>query len=116
MSNIEEQERRMLWEQFCDVRAKQQESYDSCIRTLAAAGAAVTASLGAALHGLSGWGVLAIVLFLVSLGTPSLPWRSDRIMGMPNCTSESLEIPATAQFLAPIQRTPRDVPGRRGMG
>jgi hypothetical protein len=68
MSNVEEQDRRTLWEQFCEVHAKQQESYDSSIRALAAAGVAVTVSLGTALDGLTGLGTTAVILFLLSLG------------------------------------------------
>jgi hypothetical protein len=68
MVSSEFEDRRILWEQFCEVHAEQQQSYDGSIRTLAAAGVAVTASLGTALDGLAGWGVAAIILFLTSLG------------------------------------------------
>jgi hypothetical protein len=67
-SDYTEDQRQALWEQFCDVYTDQQEAFDSSVRTLAAAGVAVTASLGTALDGLAGWGVAAIAVFLVSLG------------------------------------------------
>jgi hypothetical protein len=38
------------------------------VRTLAAAGVAITASLATALHGLTGAGVAAVTLFAISLG------------------------------------------------
>jgi hypothetical protein len=65
---LSDEERRTLWEQFVEVYAHSQESYDSSIRTLAAAGVGVAVSLAAALESLNTAGVWAIVLFLSSLG------------------------------------------------
>lgn len=61
-------ERQTLWEQFVGVYSEAQKTYDSSVRTLAAAGAAITVSLATALEGLSGSGEFAVFLFLVSLG------------------------------------------------
>lgn len=78
MGSVEEQDRRTLWEQFCEVHAKQQESYDSSIRALAAAGVAVTVSLGTALDGLTGLGTVAVILFLVSLALNLLSYLTSQ--------------------------------------
>ena len=64
---LTEADRRTLWEHFADVHSKSQESFDSSVRTLAAAGVAVTASLGTALDGLGQTGLVAVVAFLGSL-------------------------------------------------
>jgi hypothetical protein len=61
-------QRERLWEQFVEEHAKAQEQFDSSVRTLAAAGLAVTVSLATALKTLSGTGLAAVGLFLVSLG------------------------------------------------
>lgn len=61
------EERQKLWEQFVEVYAESQDSFDTSVRTLAAAGIAVAASLAAALHGFNTWGVASVVLFVVSL-------------------------------------------------
>jgi hypothetical protein len=60
-------ERQKLWEQFVEVYSESQDSFDTSVRTLAAAGIAVAASLAAALHGFNSWGVASVVLFVVSL-------------------------------------------------
>ena len=62
------EDRRTLWEQFVEVYAHSQESYDSSIRGLAAGAVAVTVSLATALQALSTWGVAAVTAFLASLG------------------------------------------------
>jgi hypothetical protein len=67
ITELSEEDRRTLWEQFVEVYAKSQESYDSSVRTLAAAGVGVTASLATALHILGPQGTAAIALFLASL-------------------------------------------------
>jgi hypothetical protein len=51
------EERQTLWEQFVDVYAHSQESFDTSVRTLAAAGVATTVSLATALHHFDGSGV-----------------------------------------------------------
>jgi hypothetical protein len=64
---LTEADRRTLWEQFVEVHAKSEESYDASVRTLAAGGVGVTASLATALHSLAGTGIAAVSLFLTSL-------------------------------------------------
>ena len=66
-SELSETDRRTLWEQFSEVHTKSQESYDSSVRTLAAGGIGVTASLATALHALAGTGIASMSLFLASL-------------------------------------------------
>jgi hypothetical protein len=66
-SELSEADRRTLWEQFSEVHAKSQESYDSSVRTFAAGGIGITVSLATALHALAGTGLAAISLFLASL-------------------------------------------------
>lgn len=67
-SALDEQQRQRLREQFVDVYGEQQTTFDTSIRTLAAAGVAVTASLAAALDAMTASGKWAFVAFLVSLG------------------------------------------------
>jgi hypothetical protein len=64
---LRDEDRRVLWEQFVEVYAESQESFDTSVRTLAAAGVAVTASLGTALGEFGRTGVAAAICFLVSL-------------------------------------------------
>jgi hypothetical protein len=66
-TGLSEAERQTLWEQFVEVHGESQESYDNSVRTIAAAGVGITASLATALHGLTAKGVAAIALFLASL-------------------------------------------------
>ena len=81
MGAYSEEDRRVLWEQFVEVHGHQQEAYDSSIRTLAAAGVAVTASLGTALKEFNGYGVAALILLLCSLGLNLVShWTSQRDM------------------------------------
>jgi hypothetical protein len=61
-------ERLKLWEQFVGVHAEAQKVFDDSVRTIAAAGVAVTVSLATALKGLDGKGVASVALFLASLG------------------------------------------------
>ena len=68
MERLTPEDRRTLWEQFVEVYAHSQESYDSSIRGLAAGAVAVTVSLATALQALSTWGVAAVTAFLASLG------------------------------------------------
>jgi hypothetical protein len=65
---LSDEERRILWEQFVEVHGESQEAYDNSVRTLAAAGVGVTASLATALHGITSSGIAAVTLFLLSLG------------------------------------------------
>jgi hypothetical protein len=62
------EEAQTLWAQFVEVHAESQDAYDSSLRTIAAAGAAITVSLATALKGISHSGIAAVVLFLLSLG------------------------------------------------
>jgi hypothetical protein len=64
---LSEADRRIVWEQFVDVYAHSQESFDSSIRTLAAGGVAVTVSIAAAFEELGTAGLVAVFLFLISL-------------------------------------------------
>lgn len=64
---LTEPERRTLRDQFIDVYAKSQETYDESIRTLAAAAVGVTVSLATALHKIDLAGKLALIAFLASL-------------------------------------------------
>jgi hypothetical protein len=66
-TSLTEQERQILRDQYIDAYDSSQRAYDVTIRTLAAAGVAVTASLGTASKGLGGLGGAAIACFLVSL-------------------------------------------------
>lgn len=79
---LTEADQRTLWEQFAEVYAHSQEAWDSSIRTLAAAGIGVTASIGTALHSFSGYAIVAIgayiasvVFNLFSYGTAQLDMR-----------------------------------------
>jgi hypothetical protein len=66
--NLTDAERTKLWEQFVGVYAEAQQVFDSSIRTLAAAGIALTVSLATALKvHLNGAGIYAIYLFVASL-------------------------------------------------
>ena len=65
---LTEDERNILWGQFVDTYVTSQESYDTSVRTLSAAGVAVTVTLATALKDFDGYGVGATVLFLASLG------------------------------------------------
>jgi hypothetical protein len=66
-SALSEQDRRILWEQFVGVYASSQQSFDTAVRAIAAAGLGLTVSLATALHTLPASGVAAASLFLVSL-------------------------------------------------
>jgi hypothetical protein len=66
-TELSDAERQILWEQFVEVYAESQESYDKSVRTLAAAGVAVTTSLATALHGITCSGIAAVSVFLLSL-------------------------------------------------
>jgi hypothetical protein len=64
---LSEADRQTLREQFVEVHAEAQESYDSSVRNLAAGAVAVTVSLATALKGLDNSGLAAVSLFLLSL-------------------------------------------------
>src|SRR2546423_10097689 len=66
-TELSDDDRQKLWEQFVEVYAQSQDSFDTSVRTLAAAGVAVAASLATALHGFNNWGVGSVVFFVVSL-------------------------------------------------
>lgn len=72
-------ERQILWEQFVEVHAKVQESYDSSVRALAGGGVGITVSLATALHSLSGTGIAAVALFLASLGSNVLSYATAQM-------------------------------------
>jgi hypothetical protein len=58
--------------QWVEAHAQSQESYDSSLRTFAAGGVAVTASIGAAVHTFGALGTAAIAAFLASLAATLL--------------------------------------------
>jgi hypothetical protein len=64
---LDPEDQKTLLVQFVDAVDHAEDSYDESIRTLAAAGVAVTASLATARHGFSGGGLPAMVALLVSL-------------------------------------------------
>jgi hypothetical protein len=66
-NELSDEERQILWEQFGDVHARSQQAYDDAVRTLAAAGVAVTVSIAAAIGGLGETGSAAVFAFLGSL-------------------------------------------------
>jgi len=72
-------ERRALWRQYAQVHAKAQDTFDLSVRTLAAAGLAVTVALATALKELSGWGVAAVVAFLLTLGFNLLSYTTAQL-------------------------------------
>jgi hypothetical protein len=62
------EDRAALWRQYAQVHAKVQDTFDSSIRTLAAAGVGVTVTIAtAAVDRFDWWGVAAVAAFLVSL-------------------------------------------------
>lgn len=76
---LSEDERRTLWEQFTEVHAESQEAFDTSVRTLAAAGVAVTVSLATALKGLDGTGTAAVAAFVVSLSLNLLSFLTAQL-------------------------------------
>jgi len=66
-TSLTEQERQILRDQYIDAYDSSQRAYDVTVRTLAAAGIAVTASLGTASDGLGRLGGAAIACFVASL-------------------------------------------------
>src|SRR5690242_17395204 len=76
---LTEDERRILWEQFGSVLAESQESYDNAVRTLAAAGVAVTVSLVTAIHEIALSGIAALIAFVVSLGLNLLSFATAQV-------------------------------------
>ena len=67
MGTFTKEQHDVLWAQFVETYEKSQEAYDLSIRMLAAAGVAVTASLGVALGEFGSVGLAAAVAFVVSL-------------------------------------------------
>jgi hypothetical protein len=67
IDQLTDEQRQTLREQFIEVYSEAQDSFDSSVRTLAAAGIAVTVSLAAALKDMPTAGKWAVGLFVVSL-------------------------------------------------
>lgn len=65
---MDTEERKTLWRQYAQAHAKAQETYDASIRTLAAAGLAVTVTLATALESLDGYGTTATTALVIALG------------------------------------------------
>lgn len=61
------EDRRILWTQFVEVYAHSQETFDTSVRAMAAAGVGITVSLATAIKSFPGSGRAAVVLFLSSL-------------------------------------------------
>jgi hypothetical protein len=66
-NTLSDAERGTLWEQYVDTCVESQRTYDTSIRTLAAAGVAITVSLATALKQFETPGKRAAALFLGSL-------------------------------------------------
>jgi hypothetical protein len=78
-SALDEQQRQTLREQFVQVYAEQQTTFDTSVRTLAAAGVAVAASLATALEMMTRSGKWSIGLFLVSLGANVVSYATAQV-------------------------------------
>lgn len=65
---LTEDERKVLWEQYVETYVHSQETFDSSVRTLAAAGVGVTVGLATAVDAIGVAGGIAVALFLASLG------------------------------------------------
>jgi hypothetical protein len=65
---LTDDERKVLWEQYVETYVHSQETFDTSVRTLAAAGVGVTVGLATAVNALGWSGGAAVILFLVSLG------------------------------------------------
>lgn len=66
---LTDEEQLVLRKQFGDSYVQAQETYDSSVRALAAAGVAVTVTIGTAIEDFTGAAVVAVLLFLVSLAS-----------------------------------------------
>jgi hypothetical protein len=82
-SDLSDEQRQTLWEQFVELHGDAQENFDNSVRTLAAAGVAVTAAIATALDGFETAGAWAVGLFVASLifnlasyGTQQLDMRA----------------------------------------
>lgn len=65
---LSREDRAALWRQYAQVHATVQNTFDSSVRTLAAAGVAVTVTIAtAAVESFDWWGTLAVSGFLASL-------------------------------------------------
>jgi hypothetical protein len=73
-NTVSDEQRQILWEQFVDTYVDSQESYDTSVRALAAAGVGITVTLGTALKHLEGAGLVAVLLFLASLAANLLSY------------------------------------------
>ncbi len=67
-----------LWDQYSDAFGVAQESYDSSIRTISAAGVAVTATMAAAFDAATRTVALAVVCFLTALVLNLLSYGSEQ--------------------------------------
>lgn len=93
---LSEADRQILREQFVEVHAEAQESYDSSVRNLAAGGVAVTVSLATALKGLDGMGLAAVSFFLFSLAanvvsSVTQKFDMEKRAAIPHPVTEGLE-------------------------
>ena len=79
MSELSNEDRRIVWEQFVEVYARSQEAFDTSARTLAAGSVAVTVSLGTALDDLSGCGIAAVTVFLGALAANLLSYVTAQL-------------------------------------
>jgi len=69
LSPLTDEEQRGLRKQFGDAYVKAQETFDSSVRALAAGGVGVTVTLATALEDFPSAGVIAVLLFLLSLAS-----------------------------------------------
>jgi hypothetical protein len=68
VGELTDEQRQTLWEQFVEVHADEQKAFDNSVRTLAAAGIAVTVTLATALKAMPTIGQFAVGFFVGSLG------------------------------------------------
>lgn len=79
VERLGDDERKTLWRQYAQVHAESQETYDSSVRTLAAAGLAATLSLATTLQNLDGWGVATVAALLVALAANLLSFATAQL-------------------------------------
>jgi hypothetical protein len=75
---LTDDDRLALRVQFSEVHADSQVSYDSSIRTFAAGGVALTASIAAAIHTFGALGTATIAVFIASLALTQLSHMSTQ--------------------------------------
>lgn len=76
---LTDEDRLTLWEQYVEVYAESQDSFDTSVRTLAAAAIAVTVSLATALKDFDNVGVAAVSVFVASLSANVLSFFSAQL-------------------------------------